>query len=102
MLEADITELIQLTVTLDDVGSQIGHIKTRKSADHIDTALPGCAIGAACSQAGEFAEGAWFRVSDRITTLSGLVKQATSDLSVTDEEFAKRLDAIRFQIEGGN
>ncbi|BCK53202.1 hypothetical protein NWFMUON74_09740 [Nocardia wallacei] len=101
MLKADTDELNKLTATLDDVAAQIDNINVRATGDQIGAALPGCTLGAVCAQAGEFTEGAWLRVAQRIRTLSSKVNAASNLIATTDEQFKQVLDSMNYHGQGG-
>lgn len=96
MFDADIQQLWALATTLDGVAAEIDKIDVRATGDQIASALPGCSLGQVCAQAGEFTEGAWLRVAQRIQKLSTIVKESTNSYTITDEEFKTRLDAMDF------
>ncbi|BCK58994.1 hypothetical protein [Nocardia wallacei] len=100
MLRADVDQLNKLVTTLDDIAAQIDNINVRATGDQLGAALPGCALGAVCAQVGEFTEGAWLRVAERIRTLSGLVNMSTHVFSTTDEQFGQILDSMNFHGRG--
>ncbi|WP_446225057.1 hypothetical protein ACTWPB_08070 [Nocardia sp. IBHARD005] len=100
MLSADIAQMRQLVGTLNDVATQIDALDVRTVADTMAAALPGCPIPAACAQAGEFTEGAWLRVAQRIQQISTATTQCANNIQATDEDFQKALDTMRFQIPG--
>ncbi|MEU3012456.1 hypothetical protein [Nocardia asteroides] len=100
MLQADIDELKKLATTVGTVAQEIDKIDVRTTGDQIGAALPGCSLGQVCAQAGEFTEGAWLRVAQRLQTLSGLVEQSANTLSTTDEDFKKKLDTMDFKVRG--
>ncbi|MFJ1459446.1 hypothetical protein [Nocardia sp. N2S4-5] len=100
MLKADVDELNKLVTTLEDIAQQIDNINVRTTGDQVGAALPGCALGAVCAQAGEFTEGAWLRVAERVRKLSGLVNMSTHVFSTTDEQFGQILDSMDFHGRG--
>lgn len=100
MLQADTDQLKKLSTTLDSVSQEIDKIDVRTAGDQIGAALPGCSLGQICAQTGEFTEGAWLRVAQRIQALSAIVKQAADTYQMTDEEFKQRLDAMDFKDRG--
>ncbi len=100
MLSADIVQMRQLAVTLDDVATQIDALDVRTVADTLAAALPGCPIPIAVSQAGEYTEGAWLRVAQRIKQISVATTQCANNIQSTDADFQKALDTMRFQIPG--
>ncbi len=100
MLQADIDQLKKLATTVDTVAQEIDKIDVRTTGDQIGAALPGCSLGQVCAQAGEFTEGAWLRVAQRLQALSGLVKQCADNLATTDEDFKKKLDTMDFKARG--
>ncbi|WP_063066465.1 hypothetical protein [Nocardia violaceofusca] len=100
MLQADIDELNKLVRTLKDVATQVDGIAIRKTGDEITAALPGCTIGPACAQLGEFTEGAWLRVAERIRALSDLVTKSANMYAATDEQFKQLLDTMDFHSRG--
>ncbi|GGK40631.1 type VII secretion target [Nocardia camponoti] len=100
MLKVDIDNLNQLATTVGTAATDIDNLDVRTLGDTIGAALPGCQLGAACSQAGEFVEGAWLRASQRLQKLSTLVRESASAVQLTDEEFKKRLDTMDFVARG--
>ncbi|MFC8044663.1 hypothetical protein [Nocardia sp. NPDC057353] len=97
MLQADIDQLRRLATTLDEVGREIDGIDVRTAGDRIAAALPGCSLGQVCAQAGEFSEGAWLRVAQRVQRLGDIVRQSADNIQITEEEFAQRLDTMDFR-----
>ncbi|UGT41154.1 hypothetical protein LTV02_35295 [Nocardia yamanashiensis] len=102
MLEADIQQLRALTVQVNTAATAIDGIDVRTSGNAIGELLPGSGLGPVCAQAGEFIEGSWLRIAQRLQKLSGIVTTAADDYQVTDEEFAKRLAAMEFQVRGAH
>ncbi|MFD3707503.1 hypothetical protein ACFWUP_30575 [Nocardia sp. NPDC058658] len=100
MLKVDIDNLNQLATTVSNAAIDIDGLEVRTMGDAIGAALPGCEVGASCAQAGEFVEGAWLRAAQRLEKLSGLVRECTSAVQLTDEEFKKRLDTMDFAARG--
>ncbi|NKY85683.1 hypothetical protein [Nocardia veterana] len=100
MLQADIDELNKLVTTLKDVATQVDGIVVRTTGDQITAALPGCTIGPACAQLGEFTEGAWFRVAERVRALSDLVYKSANLFAANDEQFRLMLDQMDFHTRG--
>ncbi|MBF6289613.1 hypothetical protein GV791_17010 [Nocardia cyriacigeorgica] len=100
MIQADIDQLKKLATTLDTVGQEIDKIDVRTAGDQIGAALPGCSLGQVCAQTGEFTEGAWLRVAQRIQALSTLVKECADNMQMTDEDFKKKLDTMDFKGRG--
>ncbi|WP_369024009.1 hypothetical protein [Nocardia cyriacigeorgica] len=100
MIQADIDQLKKLATTLDTVGQEIDKIDVRTAGDQIGAALPGCSLGQVCAQTGEFTEGAWLRVAQRIQTLSTIVKECADNMQMTDEDFKKKLDTMDFKGRG--
>ncbi|MVU82277.1 hypothetical protein GPX89_34200 [Nocardia sp. ET3-3] len=96
MFQADIDELKKLATTVTSVGDEIDNLDVRTTGDKVGDALPGIPIGAACSQAGEYTEGAWLRIAERMRTLAGIVNQCADDIKVTDTEFKNRLEQMHF------
>ncbi|UGT40914.1 hypothetical protein LTV02_33900 [Nocardia yamanashiensis] len=96
MFKVDIDELKALASTVTSVGEEIDKIDVRTTGDQIGSALPGIAVGASCAKAGEYTEGAWLRIADRMRKLAGIVNQCADDVRVTDVEFKNRLDAMDF------
>ncbi|MGX1811848.1 hypothetical protein ACWIGI_39525 [Nocardia sp. NPDC055321] len=96
MFQVDIDELKALATTVTSVGDEIDKIDVRTNGDLIGAALPGIEIGAACARAGEYTEGAWLRVAERLRRLAGIVDQCADDVRVTDAQFKNRLDAMDF------
>lgn len=98
MLQADVDELTKLASTINDVASRIGTLtagKTpagRAAAD----ALPGCPLTATVRQAGEFVDGAWYRVTNRLHHVGSVVTESASDYRTTDDQFRDRLTSLRF------
>ncbi|WP_431969586.1 hypothetical protein [Nocardia sp. bgisy134] len=100
MFEADIQQLRWLVSTVDSVAAEIDKIDVRTNGNKIPEALPGCALGPVCVQSGEFIEGAWMRISERLQRLSSIVNLSTTVFQTTDEEFELRLKAMDFQVRG--
>ncbi|MEC3958321.1 hypothetical protein VMT65_35180 [Nocardia sp. CDC153] len=96
MFQADIDELKKLATTVSSVGDEIDNLDVRTTGDTLGDALPGIAIGAACSKAGEYTEGAWLRIAERMRKLAGIVNQCADDIKVTDTEFKNRLEQMHF------
>ncbi len=97
MLTVDIVQLNRLADTVGAVSTQIDTIDVRTSADKIPNALPGCGIGQACVQSGEFIEGAWLRIAQRLQQLETIVRQCSASTHTTETEFADRLDSMDFR-----
>lgn len=100
MLEADIAQLKDLAATLDSVAGEIDKIDVRTSGDKLAEALPGCSLTPVCAQVGEFAEGAWLRVAQRMQQLSRLVTESANAYEMTDDEFKRKLDTMDFTSRG--
>ncbi|GAB0102539.1 hypothetical protein JMUB6875_15070 [Nocardia sp. JMUB6875] len=96
MFQADIDQLKTLATTVTSVGDEIDNLDVRTTADTIGDALPGIPIGAACSQAGGYTEGAWLRIAERMRKLASIVNQCADDIKVTDTEFKNRLEQMHF------
>ncbi|AVH20899.1 type VII secretion target [Nocardia cyriacigeorgica] len=96
MLQADIDQLNRLATTLNDVGNSIDALEIRTVGDQLAAALPGAPIPATCAKAGEYTEGAWLRVAQRIRQLANITTQCAANYQMTDEEFAKQLDTMAF------
>ena len=101
MLEADIDQLKKLASTLDSISGEIDKIDVRANGDKLGAALPGCNLGAICAQTGEFTEGAWLRIAQRVQALSGIVKQCADNMDTTDQQFKDKLNTMNFRIPGG-
>lgn len=101
MLEADIQQLRTLATTVAEVGAEIDRIDVRATGTAMRAALPGCAIAAACATAGEYIEGAWLRVSWRLTELSALLTACADNHAMTEDEFTRKLSAMVFDSAGG-
>ncbi|MBO0852163.1 MAG: hypothetical protein J2P18_00155 [Nocardia sp.] len=102
MLKADLDQINKLADTIDDVAKQIDAIGIRAGGDAISAALPGCSIGAECAQLGEFTEGAWLRVSQRLTSVSASVRNTANLFALTDDKFAEQLHRLDFRTQGGH
>lgn len=57
-------------------------------------------IGAACAKAGEYSEGAWLRIAERMRKLAGIVNQCADNVQTTDQEFKNRLEVMDFFATG--
>lgn len=91
MLQADIDELGKLVTVLDDVGREIDQRDVRCESDHLGTAVAGTDVVAACVQLGEFIEGAYWRVTNRLHEISTAVTATASSIQATDEDFAQAM-----------
>ncbi|WP_067839784.1 hypothetical protein [Nocardia lijiangensis] len=100
MFEADVQELGRLSGTVNSVAEEIDKIDVRTSGNKLAEALPGCPVGPACVQSGEFIEGAWMRISQRLQELSTLVWRTAGEYQITDEQFKQRLNRMDFQVRG--
>ncbi len=100
MLQADIDQINNLVTTVRDVATQVDGIDIRTNGNKFTDALPGCNLGPACAQLGEFTEGAWFRVAERYRTLADLVFGSANLYTVTDEQFKLRLETMDFHPKG--
>ncbi|MEV6278578.1 hypothetical protein [Nocardia sp. NPDC051832] len=100
MFEADIRRLRTLSTTVNTVAAEIDKIDVRTNGNKLVEALPGCAVGPACVQSGEFIEGAWLRISQRLQQLSSIVGVSTTVFQASDEEFKLRLDTMDFKTQG--
>ncbi|MFI9504767.1 hypothetical protein [Nocardia sp. NPDC052566] len=96
MLKADIDELGKLVTVLDDVGREIDKLDVRSVSDHFDDAMAGTEVGAACRQLGEFTEGAYWRVTNRLQGIANAITTTVSNLQATDEDFAQAMH--RFDV----
>ncbi|SRR6266568_7210620 len=101
MLKADIDQLNKLATVVGDAGKTIGELKIRTVSDHLGDALPGCVVAQACSQAGEFIEGAYQRVTGRLTQVGQKVTQSAAALHATDADFAKAMHELDVRRLGG-
>ncbi|MFC8530680.1 hypothetical protein [Nocardia sp. NPDC057227] len=101
MLEADIQQLRKLATVVAEVGAEIDRIDVRTTGTAVRTALPGCAIAAACATAGEYIEGAWLRVSWRLTELSTLLVSCADNYAMTEDDFTRKLRSLAFDPAGG-
>lgn len=97
MLTVDLVQLNRLADTVGIVSGEIDKIDVRSSADKIPSALPGCPVGQACVQSGEFIEGAWLRVAQRLQQLETIVRQCSASTHTTETEFADRLNSMDFR-----
>ncbi|MFC3961708.1 hypothetical protein [Nocardia jiangsuensis] len=97
MLTADILQLNRLADTVGTVSAEIDKIDVRTSADRIPNALPGCTVGQACVQSGEFIEGAWLRMAQRLHQLETIVRQCSASIHTTETEFTDRLNSMDFR-----
>ncbi|WP_051407327.1 hypothetical protein [Nocardia sp. CNY236] len=102
MLSADISQMHNLAGTLDDVGKQIDALDVRTAASGLAAALPGCPVSAVCLTAGEYTEGAWLRVADRIRQIATLTTRCADDVEATDADFKTQLDTMAFQLPKGH
>ncbi|MFD4430931.1 hypothetical protein [Nocardia sp. NPDC058497] len=100
MLQADIDQLKKLATTLDSVSQEIDKIDVRTAGNQIAAALPGCSLGQVCAQTGEFTEGAWLRVAQRLQKLSNIVQVSAATYVSTDQDFKKMLDTMDFKARG--
>ncbi|GAD83451.1 hypothetical protein [Nocardia asteroides] len=91
MLQADIDELGKLVTVLDDVGREVDKRDVRCESDHLGAAVAGTDVAAACVQLGEFIEGAYWRVTNRLQEISKAVSATTSTIQATDEDFAQAM-----------
>lgn len=103
MLRADVDELKNLASTIDDVASRIGALTAGKTqaGRAAAAALPGCTLTATIQQAGEFVDGAWYRVTNRLHHLGSVVTESASDYRTTDDQFRDRLASLRFSAAQG-
>jgi hypothetical protein len=100
VLQADIDQLKKLATTLDTVSQEIDKIDVRTAGNQIGAALPGCSLGQVCAQTGEFAEGAWLRVAQRLQKLSSIVQVSAASYVTTDQDFKNMLDKMDFKARG--
>lgn len=100
MLQADTDQLKKLATTLDTVSQEIDKIDVRTAGDQIGAALPGCSLGQVCAQTGEFTEGAWLRVAQRLQKLSSIVQVSAASYVSTDQDFKNMLDSMDFKARG--
>lgn len=101
MLQADIDQLTKLATTLDTVSKDIDAIDVRTTGDKLAEALPGCQpISTACGQAGEFTEGAFLRVAQRVTALGTLINKSATTYALTDEQFRQQMEYMSYRVEG--
>ncbi|TDP42810.1 hypothetical protein DFR75_1011928 [Nocardia ignorata] len=100
MLQVDIDELRKLATTVTSVGEEIDKIDVRTNGDKIGEAFPGIEIGAACAKAGEYSEGAWLRIAQRMRQLAGIVNQCADNVQTSDQEFKNRLEQMDFFATG--
>ncbi|MQY17423.1 hypothetical protein [Nocardia macrotermitis] len=101
MLKADIDQLNKVATVLGNASKAIGELKVRGVSDHIGDALPGCVVAQSCSQAGEFIEGAYQRVTGRLDQVGQKVTQTAKDLQTTDADFAKAMHELDVRHLGG-
>ncbi|CAM4377544.1 hypothetical protein NONI108955_23445 [Nocardia ninae] len=94
MLKADIDQLNKLASVLDGVGKDVDDIDVRTGAGLLADALPGCEISQACTQAGEFVEGAYLRVAARMRQVAAITTDCAQKFNTTDAEFARRMNEI--------
>ena len=100
MLQVDIDELRKLATTVTSVGEEIDKIDVRTNGDKVGESFPGVEIGAACAKAGEYSEGAWLRIAERMRKLAGIVNQCADNVQTTDQEFKNRLEVMDFFATG--
>ncbi|NNH75293.1 hypothetical protein HLB23_36505 [Nocardia uniformis] len=100
LFQADIDQINALAKTLGEVAAQIDAIDVRTAAQSIAAALPGTPLGAACAQATEYTEGAWWRVSQRVEQVSTAMTAVAADVAATDDTFRHRLDGLDFRTGG--
>ena len=100
VLRADIDQMNTLATVLNDVGNGIDILEVRAFGDQLTAALPGAPIPATCAKAGEFTEGAWLRVADRIRQLAAITTRCAADYQATDETFAQQLGTMAFHKPG--
>ncbi|MCP2290833.1 Protein of unknown function (DUF2580) [Nocardia amikacinitolerans] len=98
VLHADIDQMNNLATVLNDVGNGIDALEIRTVGDQLAAALPGAPIPATCAKAGEFTEGAWLRVADRIRQLAAITTRCAADFQATDETFAQQLGTMAFHL----
>ncbi|MEV6358919.1 hypothetical protein [Nocardia asteroides] len=98
MLQVDIDELGKLVKVLDDVGLEIDKLDVRAESDHLGDAVGGTDVVAACVQLGEFIEGAYWRVTNRLGEISKAVTAVTSSIQATDEDFSNAMR--KFDVHG--
>ncbi|MEV0682989.1 hypothetical protein AB0I35_03885 [Nocardia sp. NPDC050378] len=82
------------------MGEEIDKIDVRTNGDKIGEAFPGIEIGAACAKAGEYSEGAWLRIAQRMRQLAGIVNQCADNVQTSDQEFKNRLEQMDFFATG--
>ncbi|WP_133733856.1 hypothetical protein [Nocardia ignorata] len=90
----------KLATTVTSVGEEIDKIDVRTNGDKIGEAFPGIEIGAACAKAGEYSEGAWLRIAQRMRQLAGIVNQCADNVQTSDQEFKNRLEQMDFFATG--
>ncbi|GAD83972.1 type VII secretion target [Nocardia asteroides] len=100
MLQVDIDELRRLATTVTSVGAEIDKIDVRTNGDKVGEAFPGVEIGAACAKAGEYSEGAWLRIAERMQKLAAIVNQCADNVQTTDQQFKNRLEEMDFFATG--
>ncbi|NLE78064.1 MAG: hypothetical protein GX610_00505 [Rhodococcus sp.] len=93
-MKVDPEELRALAGVLEGVSSAVDAIEVRTQCDAVAAAIPGTDLGAAAAKAGEFVEGAYLRVADRISQISQIAQGNARNYDVQEGEFLERLTAM--------
>lgn len=90
-------ELRAMAVALDMAGQTIDDLDVRTICSSAGSSLAGTSLSQACSQAGEYVEGAYLRMAGRMWRMSGVAKGTADSYDVTDEDFTHKLDEMGHQ-----
>jgi hypothetical protein len=86
--------LLGLQVVFDEIGEKIDALDAISGLDRIGDAMAGSAIARAADNAGDFVEGGYLRVAERLRDMAEIAAANAEDYTATEDDFAARMTAM--------